>query len=589
MSLGCILLFLLLILRDVANRLDIKDIANIIFQYSEEEMELLQHIIDNPICIIYTFNYEKVHSISKQYSSNLTYQTGRVNNLPCIPTITVGETYIQQVLNCSDIFIFVIEPAGSNTQLPNKIRFDTRQFIFIRAAKNVAYFINVSQISTRVENISEISVPKSRHLPNYGGKLLNAMTFNCPVFSYGAEGGISSSSRDIDKLDGIEMKIFLEVAKRLNFSWKLDEPTDPVNKWGQKSSNGTWSGGYKAALASGKADVGFCCLWLMAEQYEDFDMTIPWDIQCSSFLVPRPRRLSNFGAIFSPFTTTLWVVIIVTAILTLLILHCLQRVRRCFITRERKDRSMTTNSMHILGILTLSNLVTSRPEFDEGRHIFAWWTVFALLITTAYSSGLVSHLTVPVFDHRLNTIRDLVSANVEWSEPYEPAMASLFDLQNPWHQRFIEKFHLNPERAKKNYRLEDMNNVVFGFILEGGTPYFLQGGEPMDPSGLISLRVMKECVSRYYLTFGLVKNSPYKDAFNDVLFRLIESGIVNYWKKSIAYRRGDAEMATVFIDEVKINNEPHPFILKNVIGTFIILIFGLILAILIYVAEICLR
>jgi hypothetical protein len=57
------------------------------------------------------------------------------------------------------------------------------------------------------------------------------------------------------------------------------------------------------------------------------------------------------------------------------------------------------------------------------------WAVFTLLITTAYSSGLVSHLTVPTYSKPLDTIRTLVEADIYWTSTYYPAMEILFDIQ----------------------------------------------------------------------------------------------------------------------------------------------------------------
>jgi hypothetical protein len=101
------------------------------------------------------------------------------------------------------------------------------------------------------------------------------------------------------------MKIFLEVSRRLNFTWKLEEPPEK-NKWGQKSENGSWSGGIIGALVDGRADVGFCFLWLVDPQASDIDLTFPWNSVCNTFLVPRPERLKKLGAIFLPFRSSLW-------------------------------------------------------------------------------------------------------------------------------------------------------------------------------------------------------------------------------------------------------------------------------------------
>jgi hypothetical protein len=101
------------------------------------------------------------------------------------------------------------------------------------------------------------------------------------------------------------MRIFLEVSRRLNFTWKLVEPPEK-NKWGQKFENGSWSGGIIGALVDGRADVGFCFLWLVDPQASDIDQTFPWSSVCNTFLVPRPERLKKLSAIFLPFRLSLW-------------------------------------------------------------------------------------------------------------------------------------------------------------------------------------------------------------------------------------------------------------------------------------------
>ena len=121
------------------------------------------------------------------------------------------------------------------------------------------------------------------------------------------------------------MKIFLEVAQHLNFTWRLEEPPEE-NKWGQKYQNGSWSGGVIGALVEGRADVGFCFLWLVDPQASDVELTFPWSTVCNTFLVPRPERLKNFGAAFLPFKTTLWGMIIGATVFTATWLRILARL-----------------------------------------------------------------------------------------------------------------------------------------------------------------------------------------------------------------------------------------------------------------------
>lgn len=75
--------------------------------------------------------------------------------------------------------------------------------------------------------------------------------------------------------------------------------------------------------------------------------------------------------------------------------------------------------------------MAKNPNKYEGsnatKHLFLWWSIFALIITTLYSSSLVSHLTYPQHEPLLDTIEALVKANYYWGTPYEPPIKYIFN------------------------------------------------------------------------------------------------------------------------------------------------------------------
>lgn len=91
--------------------------------------------------------------------------------------------------------------------------------------------------------------------------------------------------------------------------------------------------------------------------------------------------------------------------------------------------SWTECLIEIVGILTVASPTPSKHAQYELRHVVNSWAVFTLLITTAYSSGLVFHLTFPAFSKPLDSIQALVEADIYWSVKYYPAMENLFDIQ----------------------------------------------------------------------------------------------------------------------------------------------------------------
>jgi hypothetical protein len=61
-------------------------------------------------------------------------------------------------------------------------------------------------------------------------------------------------------------------------------------------------------------------------QASDIDLTFPWNSVCNTFLVPRPERLKKLGAIFFPFTSSLWSSLAAVTIFTATLLWILARL-----------------------------------------------------------------------------------------------------------------------------------------------------------------------------------------------------------------------------------------------------------------------
>ena len=83
--------------------------------------------------------------------------------------------------------------------------------------------------------------------------------------------------------------------------------------------------------------------------------------------------------------------------------------------------------MEILGMLVLGREPGSENRLGAARHLLCWWSIFTLLATTAYSSGLVSHLTVPSTAPAVDTVQSLVEEGFHWGLAYLPYVDNIFD------------------------------------------------------------------------------------------------------------------------------------------------------------------
>ncbi|PSN46632.1 Ionotropic receptor 103 [Blattella germanica] len=408
--------------------------------------------------------------------------------------------------------------------------------------------------------------------PNYLGKRLVVGTFNCPPFVFEDVTNTSSSNiESAENLDGIELQVFLEVIRRLNFTWKLLEPTDD-NKWGWKMENGSWSGGVIGQLVNEETDVGFCFLWMVSPQAEDIDLTFPLSSTCNTFMVPRPRPLKQLLAVFKPFRASLWASVFGALCFISIVTWKFRRFRQ-------NIHSLDWHFLEMLGILTMENVSPPRKELREARHIITWWAMFTVLVSTAYSSGLASHLTVPLYEPLLNSIQDLVLAKYYWSQAFIPNMKNLFDISNVWHRQFIDTFQLDTSMLKATRS----RHASLGTILEGAE--YVTEGVKILPLEYTKLRRIEECISRYYTSLGLRKDSPYTEVFNHILIRLFETGIIGQWTRTITLKHANPAMTNIFSPDREVGTKPKVLTLKNIQGAFLLWCVGIVTSICSFIAE----
>ncbi|XP_054281305.1 uncharacterized protein LOC128998973 [Macrosteles quadrilineatus] len=144
------------------------------------------------------------------------------------------------------------------------------------------------------------------------GKMIEAVTFHRPISTIINKKEVNHAK----KYDGLEMNIFIEIAKKLNMTWRINELDGEMDKWGQLLSNGTWKGGIMEQLTSGTAEIGFCTLWMSPHQIPYLDFTTSWTTISSKFLVPRPTVIGiSWESLVKPFSLPVWSVVVLCLLL----------------------------------------------------------------------------------------------------------------------------------------------------------------------------------------------------------------------------------------------------------------------------------
>lgn len=71
----------------------------------------------------------------------------------------------------------------------------------------------------------------------------------------------------------------------------------------------------------------------------------------------------------------------------------------------------------MFGILTVSSSYV-RFTSTKVRAVVLAWFFFALLLTTAITSTIVTRLTLPIYSPRINTFQQLVEGDFYWTNTY---------------------------------------------------------------------------------------------------------------------------------------------------------------------------
>jgi hypothetical protein len=78
-------------------------------------------------------------------------------------------------------------------------------------------------------------------------------------------------------------------------------------------------------------------------------------------------------------------------------------------------------------MLALAYSPPTDSDLGPTRPVISSWFVLTLLLTTAYSSGLITHLTAPSNNPPLDSVKDLVKAGLQWGHTYFPEVDIIFD------------------------------------------------------------------------------------------------------------------------------------------------------------------
>ncbi|XP_071554063.1 probable glutamate receptor isoform X1 [Temnothorax nylanderi] len=417
---------------------------------------------------------------------------------------------------------------------------------------------------------------------NMRGRELRVCTFYQPPFSYlkkttkkiinGVEEEVFLADNDKEK-DGIEVKLFLVIAEKLNFTWTIQK-LDGNYRYGRR--NGTeWSGGVIQLIREKRIDLAFGSIWLTQSHNEFVNMTTPWIQMFIHFLVPRPQPITNFWALTRPFSVNCWILVIIMLFVESIYMYTRARIDPKFPKRFRSIFYTITELIgRLVGTWVPQNTANARFEL----HL---WQTTGFLLITAYCSSLAARLTSSEYEDRIDTVRQFLEANLSWGHigpvPFWP---EYFDMEDPYTSQLPTKYiAVYGQEAYAHTLIKKGKFAVFGKVIDS---IFFPEDEIFNED-IKDYRLMREQVGNYYSSFAV--QSWLLRPVDTMTLWLKESGIAHFHLNDVIHRRASFNLREVVEEYDGLNGNFIALGLTPLGAGFTTLVVGLLASTMVFVYE----
>lgn len=243
-----------------------------------------------------------------------------------------------------------------------------------------------------------------------------------------------------------------------------------------------------------------------------------------------------------------------------------------------------STSMVVLEMICIvtSHGVTKFPIHLTVRVLVMSWTFFSLLIGTGYSTGYTSLLTIPRFTKPIDQLSDFIEQGITWGQPFKDPtfLTFLYATENPLYIELAKRVQVEKSSEAVYKKLEEGNYGKYTKSLDNG---FVFGAESIMPLSK-QLRVMTQCVFKYFSVFGFEKLSPFRKIFDRQIPRFFETGILDQWFRELNALYSDSRMK-FFFDKGVQETAASPLKLESLEGVAYFLAIGLGLATMVFCGE----
>jgi hypothetical protein len=378
----------------------------------------------------------------------------------------------------------------------------------------------------RLGNNVNLFPDKMKH--NLQGCPLTAATFPVDIvvgpYKHVEANDLTASGASYVTYDsGLELRFIKLVAEELNLSLRFLPPPPNNEKWGNLTNEFEFTGLLGEVIYQ-RADIGFGAWPLLPELLQIMHATKSYYRDDWVWWVPCAKKVSRWKSISMVFLPETWGAVLVAIIFAVVVMLCL-------VKREKTEHEFYRNCANCVSSVWTAVLGISTPHMPNTtsvRIFFVSWIWYCLAINTVFQTLLTSFLIEPGLEHQINSIEEILASNSkygynQWFDVVVRQSADTLSkviLQNrvecgegnqppclDW-VAYHGNFSLLCSKTLLDYLLTRK------YIDKHGKPLICQAGGLFFPLN--------------YVTY-MAKGSPFLNPFDEIITRILESGISAEW------------------------------------------------------------
>uniref|UniRef100_A0A336LSD3 CSON002663 protein n=1 Tax=Culicoides sonorensis TaxID=179676 RepID=A0A336LSD3_CULSO len=438
-----------------------------------------------------------------------------------------------------------------------------------------ASFLNENQLIPHVSDLGGIEIVTSlmKYAPFVSIERVNPGEGNANQYG-------SNESLTV-KLSGIEGKIMTEFCSKFNctISARL-EYDEELWGWGFPNHTGT---GILGAVLKYDADLTGAGCYLMGDRYNWIQYTPAIQLSSVINVLPKPGPLPYWYTPILPFTGIIWTCVILILIGSALIVYYMEKIQKKLILNGNMNQNLTDLITNLLKLSLFQSTHINRSSITNSV-FYGLFLMYSLIIGNFYLGGLSSIMTVTPYEAPIDSLYKLVSTNLIWGGTSVTWIFAIQQSSDPAHKLYSSKFiEISIEKVQSLVKTRNM--AVVCDKTQGGT-VTIEG--LIDQNDSQFMMIMQQPMYHQYTALIASKTWPYMEQLNRIAYMQQESGIQKIWEYEAMVNSMDHVIQRNLFLNMKPagNSEPVKLSVFHVIGALFLLIFGHLIAFLVFLIEI---